>query len=91
MRTTIARGVALLDQCEGPHWVSAIELEKLDLTSYSTCVLGQLYGNYDDGLRELEIGSGTPFGFLLDKGNWAYLTRDWKATIRRLKKERGWP
>jgi hypothetical protein len=70
----VARGAALLD-AKRPGWASRIDLVALDITSTSNCILGQLYGWYEEGqdaLAELDdegyqISSvGSYEGFSLD-------------------------
>lgn len=60
------RGVALLDR-EYPGWDRVIDLETLDVASYTDDILGQLYGSYNDGVAALgfALGSGqsSPHGF----------------------------
>lgn len=51
----IARGMALLDDQE-PGWYKKISLKELALGSTSYCVLGQVYGDFDDGIRQLFDG-----------------------------------
>lgn len=50
--TRVAKGVALLDE-KKPGWVGLINLADLQLCSSEHCVLGQTYGDYWNGLREL--------------------------------------
>lgn len=48
----VARGCDLLDvHCEG--WAQKIDLEHFDIRSTSRCVLGQVYGWYNEGLEEI--------------------------------------
>lgn len=49
----VKRGIALLEREYGPSWVDHIDLDRLDLRSGGSCVLGQLYGCYTDGLQVL--------------------------------------
>ena len=48
----IERGAALLDTA-APGWEGKIDLNTLDLSSGWYCVVGQVYGDYIDGLAEL--------------------------------------
>lgn len=36
-----------------PGWADKIDLKKFDIAYYKTCILGQLYGEYEIGLRTL--------------------------------------
>lgn len=57
----VSRGVALLDKVR-PHWRDDIEVNKLNLMYCSSCVLGQLYGWYVGGLRELNLSDIAAYG-----------------------------
>ncbi len=50
----VARGAAILD-AHRPGWHSQIDAEFLDLSSCSECVLGQLFGAFEDGVAALGI------------------------------------
>jgi hypothetical protein len=45
----VKRGAYWLDEVK-PGWVSAIDLVEFDISSGYSCVLGQLFGDYDQGL-----------------------------------------
>ncbi len=45
-------GVAVLDQ-KNPGWRGQVDLDILDMHNTRSCVLGQLYGSYWDGLEVL--------------------------------------
>lgn len=49
----IEKGVKKLDK-KIPGWDERIDIDLLDLGSDYDCVLGQLYGSYYSGRRELE-------------------------------------
>lgn len=53
-RARVAQGAALLDR-EVPDWWRRINLDTLRMSACSSCVLGQLYGDYDIGLDQLHI------------------------------------
>lgn len=48
-RETVAAGAALLDSLRDDDWRALINRDTLDIASVTDCVLGQLYGGYDDG------------------------------------------
>jgi hypothetical protein len=50
----VANGAKLLDECE-PRWFTVVDLEMLSITSTGTCILGQVYGGFVAGCRELGI------------------------------------
>jgi hypothetical protein len=49
----VRRGMKLLDEAQ-PGWEKKIKLVDLSLEDAEHCVLGQLYGTYDEGLERLE-------------------------------------
>ena len=53
-RKHIARGMNLLEQKE-PQWIERINVERLDINSYFDCVLGQVFGEFDEGVIKLEL------------------------------------
>lgn len=48
----VKKGAALLDK-EVPDWRGRIDTFKLDIESWTQCVLGQVFGAYDEGLDQL--------------------------------------
>lgn len=63
---TAARGAAWLDE-RVPGWADHINLDNFTIASCQKCVLGQLFGNYVDGVSELRIvGQQIWLGFGLD-------------------------
>lgn len=50
----VGRGILLLDVVR-PDWRKALNLDALVLSSCVACVLGQLFGDYDKGLRALDL------------------------------------
>ncbi len=56
MKENVLRGVALLDE-KVPDWRERIEPEGLDMGRCGRCILGQLFGFYDIGLRQLKVAS----------------------------------
>ena len=53
--TRVARGAALLDE-KLPGWWQRVDLDRLDLSKCTDCVLGQLTGDYDSMATTLLIG-----------------------------------
>ena len=92
----IDRGIALLD-AKVPAWCTKMQLDHLDLKHRQSCVLGQVYGEFEDGERALGLGSenaweAVEYGFLLrfaNMGGYPYLTRRWKERIRQHCSEHG--
>lgn len=60
-------GVAYLDE-HVPDWADQIRIEAFDITDYNDCVLGQLYGAYDKGVRvhSLSVAAEHSLGFNVD-------------------------
>ena len=76
-----------------PGWADLIEPASLDLESRYNCVLGQLFGTYEGGLRALRLNEyedAVGLGFNLGFAQLTYqpLLREWKRYIlaRRLKR-----
>jgi hypothetical protein len=61
----VQRGAQLLDE-KVPDWRSKIDVERLDISDFRDCILGQLFGSYRTGLREMGLASilvGVDYGF----------------------------
>lgn len=52
MRACARRGIALLD-AKRPGWQSKIDVASLDLSHGNFCILGQVFGSYQQGLTDL--------------------------------------
>lgn len=50
----VANGAKLLDERE-PRWFTMVDLEVFNIVSIDTCILGQVYGGFVTGCRELGI------------------------------------
>lgn len=102
----VLAGVALLQSlescCSVPHlgssqtvpsdWKSRIDLADLDLGDSSLCILGQVFGSYDNGLKkiglELDFVKSRDKGFESGSGSYdnyvssSELTTEWKKFLR---------
>jgi hypothetical protein len=82
----IERGAALLDE-HAPVWPTKINLDTLNLSDCTYCVLGQVYGDYEDGLRALDGEAETSperFGFeARGDEEYASLTAKWILYLAR--------
>ncbi len=56
----INAGVALLDE-KRPGWLELVDTDNLMLVSRQWCVLGQVFGYFDDGLKALDMTSDGGF------------------------------
>lgn len=74
----INAGIKLLDS-EVPNWRGKIDIDELDLGSCSVCVLGQVFGDYDDGIEALGV-SGYDYGFNT-MSDMSGLTAAWKEAL----------
>jgi len=86
----IAKGVEYLDQDLGPTWVEDIETRILDLESECNCVLGQLFGDFNNAVH-CPSRNDEECGFVIFLGNeenYAQLTLEWREKIAQLKAER---
>lgn len=75
----VTAGMSLLDQ-QRPGWRSEIDLGTLDLGNCQVCVLGQIFGDYEDGLEALDISDPYKYGFNAVDGMYA-LTEAWKDAL----------
>ena len=79
---TSVREAAYFLDLKVPDWATRINLDRLNMQSNSSCVLGQLFNGYGKGLSELGLAAGRESAF-------SYLCNDneWKAEVyKRLQK-----
>ncbi len=93
----VQRGMRLLDeQC--PGWSGRVDLAMLDLGEPCNCVLGQEFGNYEDGEAALALNAEArvaygfdmvAYGFDIDadtatslSAEYGLLTQAWQRAIR---------
>lgn len=82
-------GIALLGDR-----VSEIDIERLDIHSMTDCPLGQLFGNFGEGRREMCLGSDIgpaeygfdpyPYEMETNSNIWEDLRQEWKRQLRQL-------
>lgn len=86
----VDRGAALLD-AEIPGWVQRIDLDRFRMSSCSRCILGQLFGSFENGLDELHLRSrvDSPEGFdiVTPEDEYAAFTAAWKQLIIRRREQ----
>lgn len=84
MEEDVKRGMALLDERK-PDWRKYVKLATLDMNEPAQCILGQVYGNYYDGIDELALDSliVMDYGFFSrDIGDsWWDLADTWTALL----------
>ena len=77
----VRKGIDLLDR-KIPGWRIQIDFDALDIGWSSKCVMGQLFGDFGDGIRELGLADigGYEFGFASYGGREGFrdLTDKWK-------------
>lgn len=90
----VAAGAAWLDEHE-PGWIKRIDIGVLDISSCANCVLGQVFGDFDDARRDAWLNPpehdrmtdpGRRRGFMTpDPGafeQYETLTAEWKRFIQ---------
>lgn len=55
VRANVLNGIEVLKKEYGEDWVDKIDLDTLHLASATSCVLGQLYGEYGAGKRKIGL------------------------------------
>jgi hypothetical protein len=85
IRERVRRGVALLNDVR-PSWTKRLSVGRLELESCEVCVLGQLYGDYEHGLKHFDKAvrrNPTAFGFTTRGGDeyWEKLNAIWREEI----------
>lgn len=74
----VKRGVRRLDKRGPAQWFLRVDPDRLDLKSGCDCVLGQIYGSYVEGLRQLNVYRAGHYGFLFRGSR----TKAWKEVIQ---------
>jgi hypothetical protein len=82
----VKAGMALLDE-RVPEWRKKVNPSSLNMSSCFSCILGQVFGRYSYGVKELELGEDDPqeLGFLTrdygSYGEFRELTQAWKEAL----------
>lgn len=82
----VAKGVELLDRVR-PGWAKELNSDRLLISNCGRCVLGQLYGHYVEGHKEVfstDAVLGSDYGFdrnSLDWNEYDQLLEVWKREI----------
>jgi hypothetical protein len=83
----IIKGVKALDFHRDDDWPRLIDLERLEMSDGCDCVLGQLYGFYNDGIEALsrKYFEGRELGLYVDvnadEEEWHDLTERWRLAL----------
>ena len=75
-----SQGAQFLDQ-RVPGWFHRIDVNRLDIGNGRECVLGQLYGFYDTGLKQLGIGWWRVPGFGFPLPLLGSLNKAWRMEV----------
>lgn len=92
VRAAVWAGIGFLDS-RVPRWRKKIDLKKLDLRYSDCCVLGELYGDYSEGVDRLFGGDNDKaieLGFDVEDytqdedadSEYKQLTAEWRAAYR---------
>lgn len=78
-------GITVLDE-KHPTWRDHVDVDIFDITSCYLCVLGQVYGDYFEGLRQLapdnrRMSWAAANGFTAYSNEWDLLTEAWKRQL----------
>lgn len=82
----IRAGIAFLNVVK-PNWLKKIKLNELDLSQSNTCMIGEIYGNYGDGIDSLGLTDEIAdlLGFHANSiRTYTLLTKGWKDAIKKL-------
>ena len=86
----VQAGAEYLDEIR-PGWEEEVNTDHLQLNNCLDCVLGQLFGDFDEALAELDIteGDAKSMGFLLsefrnfEEEDYPELTDIWRDLIKK--------
>lgn len=88
IKERVLAGLEALQRDYGDAWVEKIDCEELDLSNEAQCVLGQVYGSFDDGLSEIVPEGNTAHliwardhGFYDDDCDYSDLDEAWHAIL----------
>ena len=68
LRENVRRGIRKLDAHFGDRlWREKLDHSTLNVRRYENCVLGQLFGSFQEGLYALDVTDSEVFGFSADE------------------------
>lgn len=88
----VAAGAAFLDE-RMPGWAERIDLGRLDLDDECNCVIGQLTGDYINGVAQfgLRLSEEVSLGFMPGQADgWHLLDAAWADEIKKRREDAGW-
>lgn len=68
VKERVLQGLAVLQEKYGDAWVEKIDCESLDLRDEAQCVLGQVCGNYFEGVKDLRDSGSYSQAWAVDHG-----------------------
>jgi hypothetical protein len=88
----VVKGIELLNRTLDRDWIWRVDLDRLDMNNTELCVLGQLYGGFENGMKTLFPAftdakglwaTGDEYGFSTSDIYTAYeaLTSEWRVMI----------
>lgn len=81
---SVEEAAKILDMTK-PNWEKKIDFSKLTMSNCSNCILGQIFGHYDYGMRIFDVSGSYNIGhYLLDRifGSHAKLA-DWTIEVNK--------
>ena len=79
----VQMGALLLDE-RFPGWANQVDTRNLEIRNCRDCILGQLYGEYFHGVRQLGLVEGHSYGFAPSPHQYPFarnLHNAWKQEI----------
>lgn len=77
----VQAGADLLDKHGPADWRSRVDLSRLDILDPDNCILGQIYGDYNQGMKSLGIVTGTAYGFISAIADKSMNEKKWKIIV----------
>ena len=64
IKERVQNGIRVLDETY-PEWWKLIDPEQLNIDNEFYCVVGQIFGKYSTGMKQLGLLEGYDYGFLV--------------------------
>jgi len=78
LKEKVAKGVRWLNE-NHPNWKKEVDVSRLDMTEYDSCILGQMFDDYENAEKVLGRKFCEDYGFI-DPDDWREakeLTQEW--------------